>query len=136
MPEHWKQPFLDIKELHILKMPRVLQSLFYLLRYDRAEICEKDTNKVEFKKVKALINDELFERMSKYQPLGQSEATYKQYQKLSFIKKNIDSLEEDKVDDYSVILGRIFRWVSIAVDLRIEDVKNRRDKIAFEKYER
>ena len=127
---------MDLKELHILKMPRVLQSLFYLLRYDRSEICEKDTNKVEFKKVKALINDQLFERMSKYQPFGQSEATYKQYQKLSFIKKNIDSLEEDKVDDYSVILGRIFRWVSIAVDLRIEDVKNRRDKIAFEKYER
>jgi hypothetical protein len=74
--------------------------------------------------------------MSKYQPLGQSEATYKLYQKLSFIKKNLDSIEEDKVDDYSVILGRIYRWVSMAVDLRIEDVKNRRDKIALDKYER
>ena len=30
-PEYWKQPFLDLKELHVLKMPRVLQSLFYLL---------------------------------------------------------------------------------------------------------
>ena len=23
-PEHWKQPFMDLKELHVLKMPRVL----------------------------------------------------------------------------------------------------------------
>ena len=24
VPEHWKQPFLDIKDLYVLKMPRVL----------------------------------------------------------------------------------------------------------------
>lgn len=34
-PEYWKQPFLDIKELNIMKMPRILQALFYLLRYER-----------------------------------------------------------------------------------------------------
>ena len=135
-PEYWKQPFLDVKDLNVMKMPRVLQSLFYLLSYSREEICERDTNKLDFKKSKMLIGEDLFERMSKYNPLGQSEQDYKEYQKLGFLKKTIESVEEERVDEYSIILGRIHRWVSQALDLRVEDVRNRRDTIAILKYER
>ena len=46
----------------------------------------------------------------------------------------IDSVEEDRVDDYSVILGRIHRWISVALDLRIDDVRNRRDDAAEKKF--
>lgn len=66
VPEQWKQSFLDLKEIHVMKMPRVLQTLFYLLRYKREDICERDTNKLDFKKVKALIKDDLFIKMSLY----------------------------------------------------------------------
>ena len=40
------------------------------------------------------------------------------------------------MDEYSVILGRIHRWVTQALDLRIEDVRNRRDTVATLKHER
>ena len=73
VPEHWKQPFLELKDLNVLKMPRVLQALFYLLKYDREMICERDTNKLDFKKAKNMISEDLFERMSKYNPLGERE---------------------------------------------------------------
>ena len=53
-----------------MKIPRVLQVLFYLLKYEREAICEPDTNKLDFKKVKMLINEDLFEKMSKYKPFG------------------------------------------------------------------
>ena len=101
-----------MKELHVMKMPRVLQSLFYLLHFEREQICERDTNKLDFKKVKTLIDDDLFEKMSKYLPLGQSEDEFKTYQRLSFVKKNLESVDEETVDAYSIILGRIYRWVS------------------------
>lgn len=136
MPEYWKQPFLDMKDLNVMKMPRVLQSLFYVLGFNREDVCERDTNKVDFKKAKTLINEDLFEKMAKYNPIGQSEAEYKEYQKLSFIKRNIESVEEEKVDEHSIILGRIHRWVTQAIDLRIDDVRSRRDNIAHLKYER
>jgi len=110
--EYWKQPFLDLKELNLMKMPRVLQALFYMLRFSREEICERDTNKLDFKKAKQLISEDLFEKMAKYNPLGQSEEEYKEYQKLGFLKKTIESVEEEKVDEYSVILGRIHRWIN------------------------
>lgn len=73
-----------MKDLNVLKMPRVLQVLFYLLKYDREMICERDTNKLDFKKAKQLIGEDLFERMSKYNPLGEREDNFKVYQKLSF----------------------------------------------------
>lgn len=59
-----------MRKLHIMKIPRVLQVLFYLLKYEREAICEPDTNKLDFKKVKMLINEDLFEKMSKYKPFG------------------------------------------------------------------
>lgn len=61
---------------------------------------------------------------------------FKEYQKLSFLKRTIESIEEEKVDEYSVILGRIHRWVAQALDLRTEDVRNRRDTVAVLKHER
>lgn len=70
VPEYWKQPFLDLTKLNVMKMPRVLQTLFYLLKYEREEICEKDTNKMDIKKLRSLINEDLFIRMSKYAPIG------------------------------------------------------------------
>ena len=65
-PEYWKQPFLDLKDLNIMKMPRVLQTLFYMLGCTREEICERDTNMLDFKKVKRMIDDDLFIGMSKF----------------------------------------------------------------------
>ena len=62
-----------------MKLPRVLQTLFYLLGYTREEVCERDTNKLDFKKVKNLINDDLFKAMSQYNPVGSRESEFKEY---------------------------------------------------------
>jgi len=110
--------------------------LFYLLKYEREDICEVGTNKLDFKKVKNMIEVELFQKMSEYNPFGQRNDDYKEYQKLAFLQKNIDSVEEEKVDEYSVILGRIHRWITQTLDLRTEDVRGRRDQIAILTYER
>lgn len=82
------------------------------------------------------MNDELFRRMSEYEPIGQSEEQYTVYQKLGFIKKNIESVEEEKVDEYNIVMGRIHRWVTQALDLRMEDVRHRRDTVATLMHER
>ena len=113
-----------------MKMPRVLQTLFYLLCYNREDICEVDTNKLDLKKVRELINEDLFQKMAQYNPFGKKEEEFKEYQKLNFLDKNIGSVEEDRLDEYSVILGRIHRWVTQAIELRIDDVRSRRDNIA------
>jgi len=42
---------------------------------------------------------------------------------LAFVYDNIGGINEEQVDDYSIALGHLFRWLRQAVDLRIENVK-------------
>jgi hypothetical protein len=57
-------------------MARVFQSVFYLLGYNREEICERDTNKLEWKKAKHIIlgpsgdGADFFKRIGDYNPFG------------------------------------------------------------------
>ena len=75
--------------MHFIKYPRILQTLFFLLRYSREDICVKGTAMVDFKKVKSLIDDKLFAAMGSYNPYGPQPEEFKQYQKLSWLKANI-----------------------------------------------
>jgi len=55
--DDWKKNLFELKDFTVIKMPRVMQSLMYMLEYEREEICEKGTNKFFWKKAKNLINE-------------------------------------------------------------------------------
>jgi len=55
---------------------------------------------------------------------------------MAFLKKNLEGINEEQVEEYSVVLCKIFRWVNMAVDIRCEDVVNRRDNIEYMKQDR
>lgn len=136
VPEQWKKSVTDLAARNIVKMPRVLQTLFYLLRYEREAVCEQGTNKLDFKRAKKLITDDLFKAMASYNPFGPNHQDYKEFQKLAFLKKNLESLEEEKVEEYDIVMSKIFKWVLFAIELRCEDVVARRDGIEMLKKER
>ena len=117
-------------------MPRVFQTIFYLLQYQREDICERDTNLLEWKKAKHLINDEFFKRVGHYVPFGSKDDEYRLYQRLKFLKRNIEKFEPEGVDEYSIPLGKLYRWLLQAIDLREEDVQMRKDHKAKLKEER
>lgn len=77
---------MEFKKYSVVKMGRVWQSAFYLLGYEREQICERDTNKLEWKKAKHLVDDEFFRRIGEFNPFGPKETEYKPYQKLKFIE--------------------------------------------------
>ena len=114
-------------------MGRVFQSVFYLLGYRREEICEKDTNKLEWKKAKLILSgphgEDFFKRLGDYNPFGAKDLDFKAYQKLKFIKQNIARIEQiqDKLEEYSIPLARLFKWLLLSVDYRQMDVLSRRD---------
>jgi hypothetical protein len=60
-------------------MSRVWQTVFYLLKYERDEVCERDTNKLEWKKAKAKINKEFLQRIETYDPYGPKTEDFKAY---------------------------------------------------------
>lgn len=82
---------------------------------------------LDFKKVKNLIDDRLFAAMGNYNPFGPHEDEYKPYQKLKWLKANIAQYEEnDKVEEFSLILYKILKWVQMAIETRAEDCKARK----------
>lgn len=116
-------------------MPRIFQSLFYLLGYTREEVCERDTNKLEWKKAKHILTGEnedgaeFFKRIGDLNPFGAKEDQFKAYQKLKFLKKNIKKNEQqpEQVDEYSIALGKLFKWLLCSLEMRVNDVIARRD---------
>ena len=52
------------------------------------------------------------------------------------MKRNIAAYEPEQVDDYSIALGKLFRWLQAAIDIREEDVMIRREQIQKLKEER
>jgi hypothetical protein len=64
--------------------------------------------------------------MNQYWPIGPKEAEFKEYQKLKFIQSNVEAINEEDVDEYSMSLGKLYRWLLMALELRIEDVTNRK----------
>ena len=83
-----------------------------------------------------MINDNMFKSMANYDPFGQNKQEFKEYQKISFLKKCLDSLDDDKVEEYDLIMSKLYKWVQHAVELRCEDVVSRRDAIEVLKKER
>ena len=137
VPEQWLKYARELGKLHIMKHNKIIQVLMYLIKYStREEICERDTNKLEWKKAKGFLfkpknpgQADLFAQMSEYWPFGPKEDEYLEYQKLQYIQNSLENLSEEEVDDYSCTLGKLLRWLKMALDLRIEDVTGRRKKI-------
>jgi hypothetical protein len=69
--DDWKRNLMELRDFNVIKMGRIMQSLFYLLGYDRDHICEKGTNKFFWKKAKTLINDEFINRLINYTAMGE-----------------------------------------------------------------
>ena len=49
----FKQSFKIFREFTVIKYPRIWQSLFYLLKTTKEEICEIGTNKLKWKIAKS-----------------------------------------------------------------------------------
>ena len=74
--------------------------------------------------------------MGTYSPYGASDIEYLEYQKLRFLKKNIESIDEEALSGYSVMIEKLYRWIMLAIELRMEDIISRRDHIEQLKHER
>lgn len=138
-PEQWKTDLLDLRQLYLVKHRRVLQTLFYLLGYEREQVCERDTNSLDFKKAKELLDDHFLMRMQQYNPCGErpsDQFTFHSYQKLSFLKQNIADIEDDKVEEFSVVMLKLLKWMQLAIEIRIDDVVRRRDAVEIYRYDR
>lgn len=93
----------------------------------REELCERDTNKLNWKHAKKQLDATLLDRLIEYEPQGQKKDDYEYYHTLNFIEKNIEHYYPEDIDAYNAsVLGRLLRWVLSVVKLRRQDIVRRK----------
>jgi hypothetical protein len=134
--DKWKTELLGFNDLKVIKHTRILQSLFYLLKYNREQICEDGTNRLFWKKAKKFFNDDILTKIAAFSPYGPKTEEYKKYQMINFIEKNLSESEIEAVEEYNPALAKLYKWLQTAIEFRKEDVKKRHHTINKLKEER
>ena len=65
-------------------------------------------------------------RMSSYKALGPKDGGYKLYQKLNYVEKLIAGLEQEQVEGHNATFGRLFKWLTLAIATRKQDIISRK----------
>jgi len=68
-------------------MENLIKAFFYFLGIKKEDICVEGTQKFYWKKAKHLWNDDLIEKMAKYEHQGPKSSEFAAYQTLNFIDK-------------------------------------------------
>ena len=107
-------------------MPNIIQSLFFLNKIERERICEPNSNKLSWKKAKELLEQELPELMATYKVWGEKKDDFRPYMRINYVEKIISELNQEEVDNYHLGLGKLYKWLKMAIDTRKQDVIRRK----------
>lgn len=91
--QEWIDQMKEIASYRVLKMPRILQALMYLLGMSREEICEPNTNLFDWKRAKPVFESKVPDCMAEYQLLGAKFAEYRDFNKLNYVDTLLAGLE-------------------------------------------
>jgi hypothetical protein len=58
--------------------------------------------------------------------LGPKDNHFAIYCTINFIEKNIEGIVPEEVDAYNMVLGKLFKWLLLAIKLRKEDITRRK----------
>ena len=124
--EEWQKILANIKAFRVLKMPSILQSLYFLNKVERERICEPNSNKLSWKKAKELLETELPERMATFKVYGEKKDEFRPYMRINYVERIVSELNQEEVDNYHLGLGKLFKWLKMAIDTRKQDVIRRK----------
>ena len=79
--------FKSLANCKVIKEASLIKSLFYMLGYERQQICLEGTQELFWKTAKHLWNDDLLAKMSAFTYIGSKEQELKVYQTIEFIEK-------------------------------------------------
>ena len=84
-----------------------------MLKIQREDVCELDTNKLCWKSAKQLLKPDgsLLDDINDYEGIGRKEYDFRSFMTLTSIDKALESYQLEDVDAYSVLVGRLLRWI-------------------------
>jgi len=125
-----------MKKIKVFKYGKFMQALFYLLGFEKDKIVEEGTQKFNWAGCKDLINEEFLNKMTEYKIMGQKESEFKAYQTFNYVDMLLTDITQEQVDEFNMTAGRLFRWLTLAVEQRKADIIRRKALIQKERDER
>lgn len=95
-------------------------------KFEREQICEPNTNKMSWKKAKELLESQLPDCMANYKTFGEKKDEFKAYQCINYIERIIEPFNQEDVDAYHQGLGKLFKWLKMAIGTRKQDIIRRK----------
>ena len=117
--------FKSLANCKVIKEASLIKSLFYMLGYERQQICLEGTQELFWKTAKHLWNDDLLAKMSAFTYIGSKEQELKEYQKIEFVERLTGALTLEGVSEYSYALSTCLKWIRLAIAARKRDIGRR-----------
>ena len=106
-----KKRFSVLSSYRVIIHSEVLIHLLFFLGYSKEEIYLPKTNVLNWKKVRTLLDDEnFFNRIDAYNPVGAKPEKLKPYATINYILGKIGGVNKKEIDAYNMGFGRIFAW--------------------------
>jgi len=129
MEEGIRKQIIEMKNYRLIKFPKILQNCFLFLGMKIEDFNEPKTHMLNWKVIRnTLINDELIDKLLSYEYKGAKESELPSYSYINRIKERLSKINQDDVNYYNLGLGRLFYFMSLTVNLRIQDIFIRRDQ--------
>ena len=77
--DDWKKYVESIKNFRVQKMPRIIQSLLYLMGNTREDVCLPNSNCLDWKRTCHMVEKKLPTEMSNFVVLGEKKSEFKPY---------------------------------------------------------
>ena len=123
------QEFTDLYEFghyKIVKYVKVFQIAFYLHKIDRDEIVEPKTNLINWKKSKKFLDSNFKELVHSLHPRGPKPYKPPVYSKTLKLEKDLLGISFEDVQNYSLSLSLLHRFLELYFKIRVLDVAFRR----------
>ncbi|CAD8127048.1 unnamed protein product [Paramecium sonneborni] len=122
------QPLLNLNNCRIIKFNSIIQSGLYLIGSNKADINLPDTNRLNIRKL--VLDENLIQQIVSYNHRGPKPEPQYKWCYVDRVQKRIEKIEQEQVDAYNLILGRMLKFLQLTCKLRKLDIEIRKEIIA------
>ncbi|CAD8138112.1 unnamed protein product [Paramecium pentaurelia] len=122
------QPLLNLSNCRIIKFNIIIQSGLYLIGANKSDINIPDTNRLNIRKL--VLDENLIQQIAAYNHRGPKQEPQYKWCYVDRVQKRIEKIEQEQVDAYNLVLGRLLKFLQLTCKLRKQDIEIRKENIA------
>lgn len=117
---------MKFKKFRVVKYSRVFQLAFYLAGIEKDTVVEPGTNMILWKKARGLLNEDFENFVKSLTPIGGKSRKPEVYARTIRLEKDLQRIPFEEVQNFSLSLGFLYKFLELYVKTRIADVIIRR----------